>query len=95
VVIRLLGGRDDAASRIRVKELIRSGLADPSSAVRAKAIWEIGDSVFGYIRVTNAKMGLIEINRNLSACFQHLRDASALVFLNRQFSFAIVLRVRA
>jgi hypothetical protein len=51
--------------------LIRSGLADPSSAVRAKAIWEIGDSVFGYIPVTNAKMGLIEINRNLSVCFQH------------------------
>jgi hypothetical protein len=44
VVIGLIGWRADSASRIRVKDLIRSALADPSSAVRARAVWKIGNS---------------------------------------------------
>ena len=51
-----LGGRDDSASRIPVKKSIRLALADSSTAVRAKAVWEIGNSVCGYTPVINAKM---------------------------------------
>lgn len=41
MVIGLLDAKNDSSSRARLKEVIQSALADPSSAVRSKTVWEI------------------------------------------------------
>jgi len=37
----LLQKHDDAASQIRIRELLRTSLGDSGSVVRRKAVWEI------------------------------------------------------